>query len=119
MKMMRKLILALMILSLSCKDKPKKAEVPQFEKVKHLAELNGKWWNSNDVLTIDTGAMTLQFNDGGIQKMTYQDDGHYFFINGYIGNSETFAAAIKIKKETQIEVDRIDGGIDAVFFKIK
>ena len=85
-----------------------------FKKVNSLDQLNGEWVGGSDILKINSTEKTLQFNDGSIQKISTEDDGFYFFINGYTGNTETFAGSIQIN-EDEIRVDRIDGGVDMTF----
>ena len=92
----------------------------QFYKVNKLSDLKGTWslLNGNDFLHIDTDNKKLWFNDGGKQIFTYEDDGSFFFINAYIGNNETFAASLKIKgNRKEINVNRIDGGVDGKYYK--
>ena len=87
-----------------------------FLKVSDIEQLNGKWKSGNDTLYINSEESTLQFNDGAVQTFTFEDDGFYFFINGYIGSLESFAASFEIK-ENQIRVNRIDGGADLIYTK--
>ena len=85
-----------------------------FNKVNNLDQINGEWIGGSDVLKINSADKTLQFNYGALQKVSTEDDGFYFFINGYIGNTETFAGSIEIK-ENEIRIDRIDGGVDMTY----
>lgn len=85
-----------------------------FKKVNSLDQLNGEWVGGSDILKINSTEKTLQFNDGSIQIISTEDDGFYFFINGYTGNTETFAGSIEINKD-EIRIDRIDGGIDMTY----
>lgn len=87
-----------------------------FVKVSNIQQLDGNWKYGDDLLKINSSQKTLQFNDGAIQRITFEDDGYFFFVNGYVGNSEAFAASIEIK-ENQIKVDRIDGGLDITYTK--
>lgn len=115
--MINRLPILLTISLISCLDSPK-TETPAFKKVERISQLSGYWSGGGDTLKIFPWNMTLQFNDGPVQRMTYENDGHFFFINAYIGNTETFAASIQIKKEygrTYLKVDRIDGGADFIY----
>ena len=108
---MKKAILILLAIILySC------GESDGFKKVNSLDHLNGEWVGGSDILKINSKDKTLQFNDGSIQKISTEDDGFYFFINGYTGNTETFAGSIEINKD-EIRIDRIDGGVDLTYKK--
>lgn len=87
-----------------------------FVKVSNIQQLDGNWKYGDDLLKINSSQKTIQFNDGAIQRLTFEDDGYFFFVNGYIGNSEAFAASIEIN-ENQIKVDRIDGAADLIYIK--
>jgi len=106
---MKKVVLFILVLSLiSC------GTSDGFKKAESIEQLDGEWIGGNDVLKIDAKQNTIQFNDGSIQKVSTEDDGFYFFINAFTGNTETFAGSIEIK-DNEIRVDRIDGGIDMVY----
>lgn len=87
-----------------------------FVKVSNIEQLNGKWKSGDDTLYINSSESILQFNDGAVQIFTFEDDGFNFFINGYIGDFESFAASFEIK-ENLIRVNRIDGGVDLTYIK--
>ena len=87
-----------------------------FKKAESLNQLNGQWIGGDDILKINAKEQTLQFNDGSIQKVFTEDDGYYFFINAYTGNTETFAGSVEIKGD-EIKIDRIDGGVDMIYKK--
>lgn len=87
-----------------------------FVKVSNIQQLDGNWKYGDDLLKINSSQKTIQFNDCAIQRLTFEDDGYFFFVNGYIGNSEAFAASIEIN-ENQIKVDRIDGAADLIYIK--
>jgi hypothetical protein len=113
---MKRLLLLLLFTVLSCGSS-------DWEKISSIYLLNGSWTSESGSDTLKFSITnpyknSLQINSGAELILKTEDDGSFFYINAYLGNSEVFAGTVeKHKTLNQIRIDRFDGGVDAIYVK--
>jgi len=110
------LLLTVFFLAVSCGSS-------EWEKISSVYLLNGSWTSESGSDTLKFSITSpykssLQINSGPELILKTDDDGSYFYINAYLGNTEVFAGTVeKHKTLNKIRIDRFDGGVDAIYIK--
>ena len=110
------LLLTVFFLVLSCGSS-------EWDKISSIYLLNGNWTSESGSDTLKFSITSpyknsLQINSGPELILKTEDDGSYFYVNAYLGNTEVFAGTVeKHKTLNRIRIDRFDGGVDAIYIK--
>jgi hypothetical protein len=108
---MKKVLFLSLFMILACKEK-------EFKRVDSIEQIQGNWVFKQDTLKIDAPKMTLQINNGPVQRIITEEDGFSFLVNAFTGAEKTFSGLVLIRKNT-LSIIRTDGAPNGWYQKIK
>lgn len=108
---MKKVVFLSVFMLFACEEK-------KFKRVQTMEQIQGSWVSKQDTLKIDAPKMTLQINNGAIQRIITEEDGFSFLVNAFTGAEKTFSGLFLIRENT-LSVIRTDGAPNEWYQKIK